>query len=68
MPEGLEGMMEEMLAGMKGMLKSVATDKELAKLQATWYKNLFDALVAAGFTKEQALEILVNAPPPTQKQ
>ena len=43
-----------------GMVKKFCSDKELPKVLAKFVKRYFDALVAEGFTKEQALEIVTK--------
>ena len=41
----------------KGSLKAM-NDPELIKAQAKYAKNLYDAFIAEGFSKEQALELV----------
>lgn len=36
------------------------TKPKFAKMEAAYYKNLYDALIEKGFTKEQAMRILLS--------
>lgn len=64
-PEEMQKMMGAMLTPMadmmglmlEGMAKTMAK-KEIAEYFATFTKNYFDALIARGFTEEQALKIV----------
>ena len=40
---------------------NVASDPEIIKAQATYFKRFYDALIAEGFTKEQALELVKSS-------
>jgi hypothetical protein len=42
----------------------VASHPAIAKAMATATRNYYDALVAAGFSKDEALRIVVSAPSP----
>ncbi|GEM_PF-1652269 len=64
-PEEMQKMMGAMLTPMadmmglmlEGMAKTMAK-KEIAEYFATFTRNYFDALIARGFTEEQALKIV----------
>lgn len=46
------------------MYKTVFTEyskKENADLIASYYKNLYDSLIEKGFTKEEAMRIVLSA-------
>ncbi len=49
-----------MLEQLKAMLEEVAADDELFALMAKTLKKAHDALVAAGFTEEQATRIVAG--------
>ncbi len=52
---------DDMLAQFSYQLKStvkVMNDPELIKAQAKYAKNLYEAFIAEGFSKEQALELV----------
>jgi hypothetical protein len=53
---------EQMSAYMKGMMKSmldVYSSPETAQGLARFYKALYDALIKEGFTKQEALQIVL---------
>ena len=49
-----------MLDQLKEILKSVNQDSEIFQLVAAQYRAMFLALVAKGFSEEQAMEILAR--------
>lgn len=49
-----------MLDDLKEMLKEVVADDELFELLARGMRKSFNALVAQGFTEEQAMRIVVE--------
>jgi hypothetical protein len=49
-----------MVDQLKELLRMIAEDDEVFALGAKIKKKTFDALVAEGFSKQQALEITVN--------
>lgn len=56
----MKPMMKTMLDGMmNGMLELLAA-KETAQYLATFNKNYYDALIAKGFTKDEALKIITS--------
>ena len=55
MGQMMEAMMEAM---MEGMLRVMAKPESADRL-ATFTKNYYDALIRKGFTKEQALQIVI---------
>lgn len=67
-PEEMQKMMGAMLTPMadmmglmlEGMAKTMAK-KEIAEYFATFTRNYFDALIARGFTEEQALKIVTSS-------
>ena len=66
--QGMMGpMMEQMMtAGMTATLKVLAKPESAQEL-ATFVKNFYDALISKGFTKEDALKIVmaIGMPHPT---
>jgi type II secretory pathway component HofQ len=49
------------------LAKELLQDKEYAEAVAVFYRNLYDALVRKGFSKEQAMQIIVSAKiPPSE--
>lgn len=59
-PEQLRSTMEIMF----GVMLDVMTSPDMAEAMARFYKNLYDALIAQGFTEEQAMEITTSMPLP----
>jgi hypothetical protein len=49
-----------MLEQIKGMLREMVADDELFAIMAQGYKKAYDALIKAGFTEEQAMQIVAN--------
>ena len=52
--------MSSMMEGMMGGMTSVLARPETADKLATFAKNYYDALVRKGFSKEEALQIVVH--------
>ena len=60
-PTDIQKQVDEMLVDFSYQLKStvkVMNDPELIKAQAKYAKNLYEAFIAEGFSKEQALELV----------
>lgn len=55
-PSQMKEYMETMF---KSMLQAFSSP-EMAQAQAKYYRNLYDALVKNGFSKEEALQIVVS--------
>ena len=53
-----EQMMGTLKVVMKGMLE-IYSSPDMADAMASFYRNLYDALVKRGFTKEEALQIVI---------
>ncbi len=51
-----------MLEEVKKMLRQVSADSEILNLLAEIHFKFYLALIGAGFTKEQALEICTKSP------
>ncbi len=59
-----ESMRNSMVDMIRMMYKAVFTEfskKENADLIAAYYKNLYDSLIEKGFTKEEAMKIILSA-------
>ena len=52
-------MMRQLLESMMEGMLTIMAKKEYAEKLALFKKNFYDALLAQGFTKEQAMEIVV---------
>lgn len=46
--------------GLIGIMDDISNDKRFAEIYARLLKNKFDALVEAGFTEPQSMQILLN--------
>lgn len=59
-----ESMRNSMVDMIRMMYKTVFTEyskKENTDLIASYYKNLYDSLIEKGFTKEEAMKIILSA-------
>ncbi len=58
-------MMRQMMESMMDGLFTILAKKESAEKLAAFKKNLYDALLTQGFTKEQAMQIVIATGIPT---
>ena len=54
-----EQMKEYMNVMMKSMIE-LYSSPEMAKMQAKFYRSLYEELIQTGFTKEEALQIVIS--------
>jgi len=59
MPQTMAPMMRQLIESMMEGMLTIMAKKEYAEKLALFKKNFYDALLAQGFTKEQAMEIVV---------
>ncbi len=57
--EAMEQMMPAMIRMMVDTMLDIYSDPTVAEKEATYAKNLYDALLKKGFSKEEAINIVV---------
>lgn len=57
---GVKPLVIEAYGGLIDIIDEISKDKRCSEIYARLLKNRFDALVDAGFTKPQAMEIILN--------
>ena len=71
-PEEAQVMMEQMLPGvlrvMLGVLLEFYADPRVAEMEATYARNLYESLQKEGFSKDEALAIVVGYGNPVRLQ
>ncbi|HMV79716.1 MAG TPA: hypothetical protein PL048_14950 [Leptospiraceae bacterium] len=63
--QSMQNSMAEMVRMMYRTVFTEYSKKENTDLIASYYKNLYDSLIEKGFTKEEAMKIILNAGVPS---
>ncbi|MBD3175560.1 MAG: hypothetical protein GF320_10280 [Armatimonadia bacterium] len=61
------GAMRASAEAMRAYMESIAKDKKLVTAHAQYLRNLYEALISAGFAEDQALKIVASGTMPGSK-